>query len=509
MSNNIQNNKRIAKNTAFLYVRMILVLFVSIYTTRVVLNALGVVDYGINNVVAGFVSMFAFLNTSMANGIQRFYNFTLGKKDEYGIKNVYNTAFQIQAVLALCILLLLETIGLWYMYNEMQIPAERFQTALWVFQFAVASTVLLILQAPYASAIMAYEKMNYYAYVGTIEVIIKLLIAYSLTKSDSDRLFLYGFLHFITSLILFLMYYIYAKTKFRDLKFEFAIHKELFKPMLSFSGWNIFGSFAYMLKGQGLNLLLNSFFGVVVNSARGVSNMIMSALQGFQSNVVIAFRPQIVKSYAAGNYQHVKKLFYSLSKISFLMLTILSAPVILELDYILKIWLGEAIPEYTKSFTLLILLNMIISSLNTPLSQVVHATGKMKTYQLCTSIIVCSIVPVSWVFLKFGCAPNSVYFTSLGITAVNQIVCNIIVKKIFPYSLREYIKNVIIPCVIFIFTTLAIPYLVIKQFDESFIRLVITLIITVFTAILSAYFVVLNKNERNIILNFIKKDRND
>ncbi len=505
MSDNTQANKRIAKNTAFLYVRMILVLFVSIYTTRVVLNALGVVDYGINNVVAGFVSMFAFLNTSMANGIQRFYNFTLGKKEEHGIKNVYNTAFQIQSVLAFIILLLLETVGLWYMYNEMQIPAERFQTALWVFQFAVASTVLLILQAPYASAIMAYEKMNYYAYVGIIEVIIKLLIAYSLTKSDSDRLFLYGFLHFITSLILFLMYYIYAKAKFKDIKFEFAIHKELFKPMLSFSGWNIFGSFAYMLKGQGLNLLLNSFFGVVVNSARGISNMIMSALQGFQANIVIAFRPQIVKSYASGNYQHVKTLFYSLSKISFLMLTILSVPVILELDYILKIWLGDTIPEYTKSFTVLILLNMIISSLNIPLSQVVHATGKMKTYQLSTSIIVCSIVPVSWVFLKFGCDPNSVYYTSLGITVVNQIVCNFIVKKIFPYSLREYIKNVIIPCVIFIFATLAIPYLVIKQFDESFIRLAITLIITVFTAILSAYFVVLNKNERNIILNFIKK----
>lgn len=506
---NDSKSKQIAKNTAFLYLRMILVLFVSLYTTRVVLNALGVIDYGINNVVAGFVSMFTFLNTSMANGIQRFYNFTLGKKTEGNITSVYNTAFQIQAVLAFIILLLLETVGLWYMYNEMQIPAERFGTALWVFQFAVASTVLLIMQAPYASAVMAYEKMNYYAYVGIFEVLIKLLIAYLLTKSNSDRLLLYGFLHFVTSLIQFLMYYIYAKVQFKDLKFEFALHKDLFKPMLSFSGWNIFGSFAYMLKGQGLNLLLNSFFGVVVNSARGVSNMIMSALQGFQSNVVIAFRPQIVKSYAAGNYQHVKTLFYSLSKISFLMLTILSAPVILELDYILKIWLGDTIPEYTKSFTVLILFNMIISSLNTPLSQVVHATGKMKTYQLSTSIIVCSIVPVSWVFLKFGCAPNSVYFTSLGITAVNQIVCNIIVKKIFPYSLREYIKNVIIPCVIFIFTTLAIPYLVIKQFDESFIRLVITLIITVFTAILSAYFVVLNKNERNIILNFIKKDRND
>ena len=502
---NDNNSKRIAKNTAFLYFRMILVLFVSIYTTRVVLNALGVVDYGINNVVAGFVSMFTFLNTSMANGIQRFYNFTLGKKTEGNITSVYNTAFQIQAVLAFIILLLLETVGMWYMYNEMQIPAERFGTALWVFQFAVASTVLLIMQAPYASAVMAYERMNYYAYVGIFDVLIKLLIAYLLTKSNSDRLLLYGFLHFVTSLIHFLMYYVYAKINFKDLKFEFTVHKELFKPMLSFSGWNIFGTFAYMLKGQGLNLLLNSFFGVVINSARGVSNMIMSALQGFQSNVVIAFRPQIVKSYAAGNFQYVKTLFYSLSKISFLMLTILSVPVILELDYILKIWLGDTIPEYTKSFTVLILLNMIISSLTTPLSQVVHATGKMKTYQLCTSIIVCSIVPISWVFLKFGCDPNSVYYTSLGITVLNQIVCNIIVKKIFPYSIREYIKKVIIPCTAFITTVLAIPYIIVYVMEESFIRLTLTTITVFLTAILVAYFMVLDKDEQKLLRKFIKK----
>lgn len=504
MSN--ENNKRIAKNTMFLYFRMILVLFVSIYTTRVVLNALGVVDYGINNVVAGFVSMFTFLNTSMANGIQRFYNFTLGKKTEGNIRSVYNTAFQIQAALAIIIFILLETVGLWYMYKEMQIPAERINTALWVFQFAVASTILLIMQAPYASAIMAYERMNYYAYVGIFDVLLKLLIAYMLTKSNSDRLLLYGFLHLITSLIHFLMYYVYAKTQFKDLKFEFALHKELFKPMLSFSGWNIFGSFAYMLKGQGLNLLLNSFFGVVINSARGVSNMIMSALQGFQSNVIIAFRPQIIKSYAAGNFQYVKTLFYSLSKISFLMLTILSAPIILELDYILKIWLGNTIPEYTKSFTVLILFNMVISSLTTPLSQIVHATGKMKTYQMCTSIILCSIVPISWVFLKFGCDPNSVYYTSLGITILNQIICNIIVKKNFPYSIKEYIKKVIIPCTAFIITVLAIPYVITCSMEESVIRLALTSIAVIFTAILVAYFMVLDKDEQKLLRKFVKKE---
>lgn len=499
-------NKRIAKNTAFLYIRMILILIVSIYTTRIVLNALGVVDYGINNVVAGFVSMFAFLNTSMANGIQRFYNFTLGQKDT-NITNIYNTALQIQSVLAIIILLLLETVGLWYMYNEMKIPSERFDTALWCFQFAVMSTTLLIMQAPYASAIMAYEKMDYYACVGMVDVIAKLLIAYLLTISDMDKLMLYSFLNLLVSLITFLLYFVYSKYKFKDLRFKFAIDRSLFKPMLSFSGWNIFGTFAYMLKGQGLNLLLNFYFGPIVNSARGVSNMIMSALQGFQANIVIAFRPQIVQSYSREEYERVLHLFYSLSRISFLMLTIMSLPIILEINYILKVWLGDAVPEYTKSFTILILLNMIVSSLTTPLSQIVHATGKMRTYQLVTSLIVFLIVPISWLLLRFGYNPNAVYYTSLIITIINQIVCNIVVKKIFPYSLMEYFKAVIVPCFILLGLSFILPnLLIINIMEESFIRLVITTSISILLSCIIAYFVVLNKMERNMILNFVRKN---
>lgn len=502
---NIESNKRIAKNTAFLYIRMILVLFVSIYTTRIVLRALGVIDYGIYNVVAGFVAMFAFLNTSMSNGIQRFYNFTLGKKNGESITNVYNTALQIQTISAISIFILIETFGMWYMYNEMQIPADRFNTALWVFHFTLVCIILLVMQAPYASAIMAYEKMDYYAYVGICDVVMKLVIAYMLTISDGDRLWLYGFLHVVTSLLTFLMYYIYAKVKFKELKFELTINRKLFKPMLSFSGWNIFGSFAYMLKGQGLSLLLNAFFGPIVNSARGVSNMIMSALHGFQANIVIAFRPQIVKSYATGDYRRVTTLFFSLSKISFVMLTILSVPVIVEIDYILTLWLGDVVPAYTKSFTILILLNMIVSSLNSPLSQVVHATGKMKTYQIYTSIVVCSIVPVSWVFLKLGYDPNSVYYTSLAITIINQGVCNILVKRIFPYSITEYVKVVIIRSCAFLLLSLGISYAITLAMEASFIRLITTTAASVLLSALIAYFVVLNKNEKILITKFIRK----
>lgn len=502
---NSENNKRIAKNTFFLYIRMGLVLVVSLYTTRIVLQAIGVIDYGIFNVVGGFVSMFAFLNTSMSNAIQRFYNFQLGKDGEKAISDVYNTALQIQLIIALVLLILLETIGVWYMYTQMVIPFERFATAMWIFQFSVVSICLTVIQIPYSAAIMAYERMDYFAYVSIFDVTAKLVVAYLLTSSNGDRLFLYGALNLGVALVSFLLYLFYCKYNFKHLIIKFKYNKELLKPMLSFSGWNLFGSFAYMIKGQGLNMLLNVFFGPVVNAARGISAMIMSAIQGFQGNIVVAFRPQIVRSYSEGNYSRVKELFYSLSKISFILLSILSIPILLEIDYILSLWLGNAVPEYTKSFTILVLINMVISSLNTPVSQVVHATGYMKNYQLATSIVVCAILPISWLFLKLGYSPNSVYFVSLIMTIINQVVCNLYLKKIFEYSLKEYLKVVILPCIVFSVLVIIIPYIITVLFPPSFIRLVLVGITSVLLSIIIAYMVILNSSEKGLVKKMINR----
>ena len=255
-------------------------------------------------------------------------------------------------------------------------------------------------------------------------------------------------------------------------------------------------------------MLLNVFFGPIVNAARGVSNMIMSAIQGFQGNIVIAFRPQLVKSYSAGEYARVKKLFYSLSKISYLMLAMLSIPIIMELDYILNLWLGDDIvPDYTKSFTILVLANMVVSSLNTPVSQVVHATGRMKNYQIATSLVVCGILPISWVFLKLGYNPNSVYITSLLMSVVNQIVCNIYLKKVFPYSLSEYVKEVIWPCGIFTVLAPMPPLIVVQIFPSSFVRLLVVGTLSVIVSCIVAYFVVLNQSEKALVLKLIKQKK--
>lgn len=499
------SNKTIAKNTLFLYFRMILILFVSLYTTRVVLNALGVIDYGINNAVASVVTMFMFLNTSMANGIQRFYNYTMGNSSNHNLTEVYNTALQIQAIISVILILLLETVGLWYMHNQMVIPAERFDTALWVYQFTALTIILIVMQAPYTSAIMAHEKMDTFAYISIFEVLAKLAVAYLISTSGGDRLFEYSLLNLLVAFIIFIIYFAYSKYNFKELKIKFQFHKHLFKPMLSFSGWNIFGSFAYVLKAQGVNLLLNSFFGPIVNSARGVSGMIMTALQGFQSNVVIAFRPQIIKSYAQHDYERVRQLMYSLSKLSFLMLATLSIPIIIEIDYILKLWLGEIIPDYTKSFTILILANMMIASLTAPLSQVVHATGNMRNFQVATSAIVCMIIPVSWIFLKLGYDPNSVYIVSLIVTIINQIVCNYMLKRIFPYSIKEYTKAVILPSILLTIIVLGITELTKSLIQESFVRLIVSAAVAVISSVITAYLILLNKQERGLIKKIIKK----
>jgi O-antigen/teichoic acid export membrane protein len=471
----------------------------------VVLRALGIEDYGINNVVGGFVSMFSFLNTSMSNGIQRFYNFKLGKEGEQALTRVYNTALLIQMIIAVIIVVLLETVGFWYVHNKMVIPAERLGTALWIYQFAILSLVLVIMQIPYSAAIIAHERMDYYACVSIIDVMLKLAFALYLPYVHHDRLLIYGGFGLCVMVINFLLYFIYCKKKFKEIHLKIGYHKGLFKDMLSFSGWNIFGTFAYMLKGQGLNVLLNAFFGPVVNAARGVSMMIGNAIQGFQSNIVVSFRPQTVQSYAEGDIIRVRKLMYSLSKVSYLMLFMLSMPVVIELPDILHLWLGDVVPEYTIPFTILILAVMILSSLNTPLSQVVHATGKMRNYQMGTSIIICAILPIAWVVLKMGGNPTSVYVVSIIMTIINQGVCMILLKRVFPYSIRDYLKEVILPCFLVTVIAAVLPLGLHFLLPSTFFRLIIVALVGVSSTALISYYLIMNQTERQLVLDFVHK----
>lgn len=507
MSSNSSNNKRIAKNTIFLYIRMLFVLFVSLYTTRVVLRTLGVEDFGINNVVCGFVSMFSFFNTSMSNGIQRFLNYQKGLCSTDGEQKVFSTSIIIQFCFAIGLLIILESFGLWYMGSKMVIPADRLFAAQWIYQFSVISMFLVMMQAPFSALILAHERMDYYAVVSIIDVLLKLLVVIFLPYIPADKLILYGLMNLTVVILNFLMYFIYCKKKINEVQFSLKYEKSYIKEMLSFTGWNLCEMFSFMMKGQGLNLVLNSFFGPVVNASRGVANMVISAIQGFSVNIVVAFRPQTVESYAQQNYDRVQKLMFSLSKISYILLFTLAFPLSLEIDTVLHLWLGDTVPDYTIAFTVLVLVDMVFSSLNTPLSQVAQAVGDIKVYQIVRSIVVISVIPLSYLALYLGADPTAVFITCILITLINQPVSMYLLNRIFRFSYRQYFRGVILPCIIFSILIFPLPFVGHLFISYVYVRLFAVCFITLVCACVIAYYIVLDKSERELITKFIRRKK--
>ena len=312
MTDNATNNRRIARNTIFLYIRMVVVMLISLYTTRVLMRVLGITDYGIYNVVSGFVTMFSFLNTSMAQGTQRFYNYEGVNGNTERLTLIFNTSCLIQLSLAILLALILEFIGIWYMENYMNIPSDRFHAASWIFHMSVVSMVFVILQVPFSAAVISHERMDMYALVSIVDAVFKLSIVVALPYVNNDRLIVYGFLYMSISLFNLIYYYTYCIIKFEEIRFKRIFDGKLFQEMLSFSGWNILDTFASMLRGQGLNMLLNSFFGPVVNAARGVAEQIGQTLRTLSVNVLSASRPQLISSYAESNYLRFKNLLYAM-----------------------------------------------------------------------------------------------------------------------------------------------------------------------------------------------------
>lgn len=498
-------NQVLAKNALFLSIRMIFVMFVSLYTSRVFLHALGVEDFGINNVVCGFVAMFNFLNSSLANGIQRFYNSEMSISGNDGVTTVYNSALRIQGGIAIFVVILLETIGVWYINNEMVIPTDRFHTAMWIYQFSVLSSVLVIMQTPYAAAVMAYEKMNYYAVVGIIDVLLKLALALSIPYVQGDRLLLYGLIMFGISVVTFILYAGYAKLKFTALKFKRTITIRMFKSMIAFSGWNFFGTFACMVREQGLNLILNVFFGPIVNAARGIAYQVSSALQNFVSTISIAAKPQMVSSYAEGNSERTIRLMYSMSKFSFFILFIMAVPVCLEINYILNLWLGDLIPKHTANFIILVILSNFMNNLNAPLSNVVYATGEMKNYEVTFSVINILIIPIAYLFLWMGNPPECAFVIYFIMTFFVQIACLYVISKITQISVRDYFLKLFCPLLLFSTITFSISYLIHIIMPIGLIRLICVTIVTIVVSTRIFFLLCLTKQEKAIAINVINK----
>ena len=502
-TDNTTNNKRIAKNSVFLTIRMVIVLAISLYTTRVVLRVLGVEDYGVYNVVCGFVSMFAFLNTSMSNGIQRFFNFELGKNGIDGANRVYCTALHIQFALALIIIILTESIGLWYLHHKMVIPEGRELAAEWIFQFSILGFLFIIVQAPYTAAVMAHEKMDFYAIVNVLDVFLKLGIVFILPLFAIDKLVLYGILFSLISIINFGIYYFYCKKRFPEICYKRIHDKDLFKSMLGFSGWNIFGSFSGVMKEQGINLVINFFFGPVVNAARGVAAQVSGGLQSFVVNITMPVRPQVVQSYAQGNLNRTMHLTYSISKLSCCFLLMMAIPITYEIEYVLRLWLGENVPDHAGMFTIIILFTSLINNLNSAISGVVHATGIMKDYQLWGSLIGMCSVPISYFLLLYYSIPELALLSVLVCSTLGHFVCLFVVKRLVGMSVREYLKEVVWPILIAIVLSMAITYPIHHYLREGVVRLLIVSLASVISVGLTLYYLGFNVSERSLFLQMI------
>lgn len=502
-----RNNNRIAKNTLFLYIRMAFVLVVSLYTSRVVLRTLGVEDFGVFNVVAGFVSLFSFLNTALASGIQRFYNYELGSRGDEGVRQVYRASILIQFILAAVVFILVELIGIWYIDNKLVVSPDRLDAARLVFHFSVFSLLIVIIQIPFSAAILAYERMDYYAIVGIAEVLLKLGIVFALPYLPYDKLVVYAILLLLIHLLDFILYYGYVKMKLPVCKLykRDKVQRSLVRSMLGFSGWHVFGTFASVMREQGINMILNLFFGPIVNAARGISYQIQSALTGFVQNITMAARPQMVQAYAQDNIHRTLSLMYSVSKICFIALYIMVLPLSYEINYVLGLWLGtEAVPDNTGVFTIIILAIALVDVLNTPISMVVHATGKMRNYQVITSLLSLLSLPVAYFVLKLGAPAVMAFIACLAFRILNQIVSVIILKGIVNVSLRTYCRQVAIPLIVMMLFTIWLPIVPVSFIHEGFGRLILTTFLSVVIVSLVSYLGCLSSSEKDIIKSFGK-----
>lgn len=478
---------------------MVIVLCLNLYTTRAVLQVLGVIDYGVYNVVCGFVSMFAFLNTSMSNGVQRFFNYELSRNGEAGATKVYNMALLIHAILAIIIVIATESFGLWYLHNKMVILEDRMIAAEWIFQFSILSFLFIVMQAPFAAAIMAHERMNFYAFVSIIDAVLKLAITFLIPYLSGDSLIWYGFLLGAISVLNFFMYFIYCKKNFTEVHLERTFSKDLFKSMLGFSGWNLFGSFAGVMKEQGINLVLNLFFGPVVNAARGVASQVNGGMQSFVQNLSIPIRPQVVQSYAREDYLRCLNLTFSLSKLSCCLIYLVALPLIMEIDFILQLWLGNNIPEHTKAFIVIVLFVTIVNNLNSPISGIIHASGQMKKYQILTSIVSLMCIPGAYLSLKLGCSAEVALSMVFIFTSISQYVALKVMKDVINYSMTDYCKKILLPFFILIISTFAFPLLPRLLMEESALRFLVVGTVSMLVTSAGIYFLVLNHSEKQLI----------
>ena len=499
MTDNSLNNKRIAKNTIFLYIRMLILMFVSLYTSRVVLHVLGIEDYGIYNVVGGIITLFTFVNGGMISATQRYLTFEIGKGNLTQLNKVFSTSLLIHAVIALIVVVLGETIGLWFLYEKLVIPAERMNAAFGVYQCSIVACVVNIMSVPYNATIVAHEKMSAFAYISILEATLKLAIVYLLYITPWSKLISYSVLILSVQFIIRYIYALYCKKHFAEAHYHHQIDKSLLKEMTSFAGWSLTTSIAYVLSSQGLNMMLNMFFGPVVNAARAIAVQIQGTVRQFINSVQTAINPQITKSYASSQLTTMHSLMSRCARFSYFLLYLLSLPILIETKYILSVWLIE-VPANTVIFTRLILILTLLYPFSNPLIIANQATGKIKNYEIVSGVILLSLLPLSYIALKLGAPAFFVYIINIFLELLTLVFRLFLIRKDIKMSMTYFFKSAVLPAIITTLASCIPPLLIFQYVNDDLCGFICVICVSVFSVLISVTFLGVTKNERNVLI---------
>lgn len=479
---------------------MFISIIIGLYTSRVILEILGVNDYGIYNVVGGIVAMFSFLSSAMTAASQRFISFELGARNFEKLKKVFSTSIEIHLAIAFIIFLLAESIGLWFINTKLNISLDRMVAANWVYQSAVLSFMLTVVSVPYNACIVAHEHMQSFAYISIFEVVLKLVIVLSLTIIPYDKLITYSVLVLVVALIIRVIYGLYCKRHFSECSFYWTYDKKLFREMFDFAGWSLIGNLGFVIKDQGSNIVLNLFSGTALNAARGVAIQVNGIVSSFSSNFIMALNPQITKQYASGNIDQSISLVYAGCRFSCFLLSIITVPILINIDYILSLWLGTNVPSYTSDFLFYSLWSSIIASMATPIVNALQATGKIRTFQIIIFLIMICEMPLAYIILSLGFEPYYIMFATLFVTFVGLIARFILLKQqVNKYSISYFIFNVLIKNLILIIISFGIALIIKNNLPQNFIFLIITSLIAVVITISIIYTFGITKTERAIV----------
>lgn len=499
------DNKTLVRNTLFLYFRMFLTLGVSLYTSRVILNVLGIEDYGLYNVVGGVVAMLSFLNGALSGATSRFLSYELGRKNATLLKETFATIFSIHIIFALIVAIILEIFGYWFIANKLMLPEGRLHTAFFVFHFSVTACVIQLIRLPFHAAIISHEKMNAFAYISIFDVVMKLLIVYILQAVDYDKLQAYAILVFIIDLLSSSMYIGFAVKNFSECRLHFKIDKTIAKPVLSFSGWDLYGNISVVARSHGLNILQNTFFGTIVNAATGISNQVLTAIMGFAENFLVAVKPQIIKSYASNEIERFKKLVINSSKYCTLLLFLISFPVMLEAQFILETWLVK-VPNYAVIFCQLAIVNNWISIMFRPVIFGVHATGNAKRISLINGSIYLSVLPLSYILLKMGGSPIIPFILNIILLFIGQTFFSLTTfKRYLPeFSIKEFVFQSMVKCLCIGILAAVIPVLLHYHLDKGILRFIVCSFSSVILTCILIYLLGIEKKDKEKLLNYLK-----